>query len=80
MTHSFRRSLGAGLLAGVLLLSACGSDTATFELTSAVDSQELLTEPPSGLTVLDIRTPDEFASGYIAGATNLDFYEAQFST
>ena len=79
MRSHFKRSLGAILLAGVLLLSACGSDTAAFELTSAVDAQELLAEPPVGLTVLDIRTPEEFGAGYIAGATNLDFYEAQFS-
>ena len=77
--NRYRGSLGALLLVGTLLLAACGSDTAAFALSSASDSQELLAEPPAGLTILDIRTPEEFASGYIAGATNLDFYEPQFA-
>ncbi len=29
--------------------------------------------------LLDVRTPEEFKSGYIAGATNLDFNAADFS-
>ena len=79
MTLTRKRSIGAALLAAALLIPACGSDTAAFELTSAVESQQLLAEPLPGLTILDIRTPDEFASGHIAGATNLDFYEPQFA-
>lgn len=75
-----KRSLAVFLLAGVLTLGACGTDTAAFELTSAAESQQLLAEAPAGLTLLDIRTPAEFASGHIAGATNLDFYEPQFAS
>ncbi len=30
-------------------------------------------------TVLDIRTPEEFAAGHIAGAVNIDFLEPDFA-
>ena len=33
----------------------------------------------TNVVVLDIRTPGEFASGHIAGATNLDFLAGDFS-
>lgn len=29
--------------------------------------------------IIDVRTPEEFASGYIEGATNVDFYEPGFA-
>jgi phage shock protein E len=30
------------------------------------------------VVVLDVRTPEEFASGHIAGATNLNYFDAHF--
>ncbi len=30
--------------------------------------------------LLDVRTPEEFVAGHIAGAANLDFYRADFAT
>lgn len=78
MKRSNKSMLGAFALAAVMTLGACGGDTAVFDLTSAPEAQQLLADAPAGLTILDIRTPDEFSTGHIAGAANLDFYEPQF--
>ena len=79
MKTPIRRTLVGLTLAAALLLGACSSgDTAVIEQYSASESAELLSSPPSGLTVLDVRTPDEFAAGRIADSTNIDFYAPEF--
>lgn len=79
MNTSIRRTVVGLTLAAALLFGACSSgDTAVIELYSATESAELLASPPAGLTVLDVRTPDEFASGRIADSTNIDFYASDF--
>ncbi len=72
MNRSRTRLLAAFVLGGALLLSACGGDTAATELVSAGEAHVLLAEPPAGLVVLDVRTPEEFAESHLAGAININ--------
>ena len=74
-----KRSIATLVLAAALVLSACGSDTAAFELIDAGEAQGLLAAPPEELVVLDVRTSDEFDAGHIEESVNIDFYAADFA-
>lgn len=81
MTRKLPTTLAALSMAAVLVLGACGGSTATdtqLTLTSVEDVQSIVEAPPEGLVVLDIRTPEEFAAGHLAGAINIDYYAADF--
>ena len=81
MTRKLPTTLAALSMAAVLILGACGGSTATdtqLTLTSVEDVQSIVEAPPEGLVVLDIRTPEEFAAGHLAGAINIDYYAADF--
>lgn len=82
------------LLAAVPLAAGCGGSSESSSTTAQqsgaaaspgakliapAEAAALLKAPPAGLVVLDVRTPEEFASGHLAGATMIDFSAADFT-
>ena len=71
------------LLASALVLTAagCGNDAVVrdVEKVSVEDASLVIDDMGDRLTVIDVRTPDEFATGHLEGAINLDLEGGQFS-
>ena len=66
-------SIGVAL---TLALSGCGGGSNAVENVDAPTFSQVVTEP--GVVTLDVRTPQEFAEGHIAGAINIDAEAADF--
>jgi phage shock protein E len=64
--------------AAIILLAGCSStgSASTVNMNVSEFSQKI-TEPE--VTILDVRTPEEFASGHIEGAINVDFNSGNFA-
>jgi rhodanese-related sulfurtransferase len=57
------------LLAVSLLASAC-SEAEQADV-KEISQQELMSSPPTGVLILDVRTQEEFSSGHVPGAVNI---------
>lgn len=93
-TSALPRTLLAVLGLGLSIV-ACGSDGAAAPGTVATTAPapapqgvqriapdaayRLLQEQPGVITVIDVRTPDEFASGHLDGAVDIDLEGGGFS-
>ena len=80
------------LVVGLTVVVSCGGSSATSATTApaaatavghqllvTADAHALLQSPPAGLVTLDVRTPEEFAAGHIAGAVDLDLNGTTFA-
>lgn len=69
-------------LSAVVAFAGCGSDAVVrdVEKVSVEDASLVIEDMGDRLTVIDVRTPDEFAAGHLEGAVNLDLEGGQFST
>ena len=71
-----RQALIALPLVAVLALSACSSGSSSVQ---TVDAQQFSSVvAAAGTTVIDVRTPAEFAAGHLDGAVNIDVQGADF--
>ena len=64
--------------AALILLAGCSSTgSATTVNLNVSEFSQKISEP--GVIILDVRTPEEFASGHIEGALNIDFNSGDFA-
>ena len=63
------------LIAAVFLLAGCSSSSSAIDLSVTEFSSKIA---ESGVVTLDVRTPAEFAEGYIEGARLIDFQSGNF--
>lgn len=73
-----RRTFGIILTLLALFLAGCSTAQGTLETVDPVAAADLL-ESDTDVVVLDIRTPEEYAEGIVSGASNIDFYAADFA-
>jgi rhodanese-related sulfurtransferase len=71
-----KKSVGAALLVMGLTLTGCSSGTSATEKLGIEEFAEKITD--TSITVLDVRTPMEFAQGHIDRAVNIDFQGDNF--
>lgn len=76
MGTSLGTTLGAAAAALLLLTSACASGSDAVEKVDATAAVELIEAGEH--TVIDVRTPAEFAAGHVDGAENMDLNAATF--
>ena len=63
------------LIASALLLAGCSSSSSAIDLSVSEFSAKVA---EAGVITLDVRTPGEFAEGYIQGARLIDFQSGNF--
>ena len=78
--------LGIAMIAGILFLGSCASNSVKSEekeakieeVTSTLDNVNDINFKSKKNVLLDVRTPEEFAEGHVPGAVNIDVKNPNF--
>lgn len=65
-----RRALAALAIVTALVLSACSSGSSAISNVDATTFLSTVAQP--GVTVVDVRTPEEYAAGHVEGSINMN--------
>ena len=76
MRKTLTTTLGGTAAALLLMTSACSSDTTAVETVDATEAVEIIEAGEH--TVIDVRTPAEYAAGHVDGAENIDVTAGSF--
>ena len=71
------KRLGSAVVSLLWLTSARAEDSHPVHHVGPAEAQTLIAAKK--VVVVDVRTPQEFASGHIAGATNINFHATDFA-
>ena len=63
----------------LLLGISCSQNAANIKSELTPDDFEHMLQQNPSVQLIDVRTPEEFNSGYISGAKNLNFYDDDFA-
>ena len=66
------------ILLSLFVFVACGAAGGDYLKSPEEVSQVLAEQGDGDLQIIDVRTPEEFAEGYIENAINIDFYAETF--
>lgn len=73
-----RKLIALVVLASALVVSACGGSSAAVTTVDASAFLQVAQQP--GITVIDVRTPAEYAAGHLDGAINVDAESPDFDS
>lgn len=76
MRKSLTTALGGAAAALLMLTSACSSGSDAVEKVDAAEAVEIIEAGEH--TVIDVRTPAEFAAGHVDGSENIDVSAGSF--
>jgi rhodanese-related sulfurtransferase len=76
MRKSLTTTLGGAAAALLMLTSACSSGSDAVEKVDAAEAVEIIEGGEH--TVIDVRTPAEFAAGHVDGSENIDVSAGSF--